>query len=185
MFKKWFLAFVVLLAFSMVVSAATVDVATSVTAREASGATATYTLVQENDATAQNCTLYSNVDGSWGVDTSVSMATVLVNGSNSFSIPASSFSTFARGDTALYNVLCYDNATGSAKDATNGTITYYVYASLYSTADLNEQVVDVFGTGIAATIDWIDLLVLLAIVGVGLSIVMGILFKGGRIFGLN
>jgi hypothetical protein len=47
------------------------------------------------------------------------------------------------------------------------------------------MVVDVFGTAINATIQWIDLLVLLAVVGIGLSIVMGILFKVSRVLGLG
>lgn len=59
------------------------------------------------------------------------------------------------------------------------------YAALYSTSDLNKMVVDVFGTALNATISWIDLLVLLAIVGIALSILMGILFKVSRILGLG
>jgi hypothetical protein len=41
------------------------------------------------------------------------------------------------------------------------------------------------GTALASTISWIDLLVLLAIVGIALSIIMGILFKVSRILGLG
>ena len=59
------------------------------------------------------------------------------------------------------------------------------YDAKYSTSDINAMVVDVFGTALNATISWIDLLVLLAIVGIGLSIVMGILFKVSRILGLG
>ena len=59
------------------------------------------------------------------------------------------------------------------------------YTHQYDTGDINEMVVDVFGTAINATINWIDLLVLLAIVGIALSIVMGILFKVSRIMGLG
>jgi len=59
------------------------------------------------------------------------------------------------------------------------------YNAKYSTSDINAMVVDVFGTALNATISWIDLLVLLAIVGIGLSIVMGILFKVSRILGLG
>lgn len=59
------------------------------------------------------------------------------------------------------------------------------YDHEYDTTDINEMVVDVFGTSINATINWIDLLVLLAIVGIALSIVMGILFKVSRIMGLG
>jgi hypothetical protein len=47
------------------------------------------------------------------------------------------------------------------------------------------MVVDVFGTALNATVSWIDLLVLLAIVGIAMSIVMGILFKVSRILGLG
>jgi hypothetical protein len=47
------------------------------------------------------------------------------------------------------------------------------------------MVVDVFGTALNSGIQWIDLLVLLAIVGVALSIVMGILFKISRVLGLG
>ena len=59
------------------------------------------------------------------------------------------------------------------------------YDAKYSTSDLNAMTVDVFGTALNATIAWIDLLVLLAIVGIALSIVMGILFKVSRILGLG
>lgn len=59
------------------------------------------------------------------------------------------------------------------------------YTKLYSTTDLNSMVVDVFGTALNSTIQWIDLLVLLAIVGIALSIVMGILFKVSRVLGLG
>lgn len=60
-----------------------------------------------------------------------------------------------------------------------------VYHAVYSTTDLNKMVVDVLGTALASTISWIDLLVLLAIVGIALSIMMGILFKVSRILGLG
>lgn len=59
------------------------------------------------------------------------------------------------------------------------------YESKYATIDLNYMVVDVFGTALNASIQWIDLLVLLAIVGIALSIVMGILFKVSRVLGLG
>jgi hypothetical protein len=59
------------------------------------------------------------------------------------------------------------------------------YESKYTTSDLNYMVVDVFGTALNASIQWIDLLVLLAIVGIALSIVMGILFKVSRVLGLG
>ena len=59
------------------------------------------------------------------------------------------------------------------------------YDAKYSTTDLNKMVVDVLGTALASTISWIDLLVLLAIVGIALSIIMGILFKVSRIMGLG
>jgi hypothetical protein len=59
------------------------------------------------------------------------------------------------------------------------------YDHQYTTTDINEMVVDVFGTALNATISWIDLLVLLAIVGIALSIIMGILFKVSRILGLG
>jgi len=59
------------------------------------------------------------------------------------------------------------------------------YTKQFSTSNLNEMVVDVFGTALNATISWIDLLVLLAIVGIALSIIMGILFKVSRILGLG
>jgi len=60
-----------------------------------------------------------------------------------------------------------------------------VYHAVYSTSDLNAMTIDVFGTALNATIGWIDLLVLLAIVGIAMSIVMGILFKVSRILGLG
>ena len=59
------------------------------------------------------------------------------------------------------------------------------YTKQYSTTDLNSMVVDVFGTALGSTIQWIDLLVLLAIVGIALSIIMGILFKVSRVLGLG
>jgi hypothetical protein len=59
------------------------------------------------------------------------------------------------------------------------------YTKVYVTGDLNSMVVDVFGTALNSTIQWIDLLVLLAIVGIALSIVMGILFKVSRVLGLG
>ena len=59
------------------------------------------------------------------------------------------------------------------------------YTHSYDTTDINEMVVDVFGTALNATISWIDLLVLLAIVGIALSIIMGILFKVSRVLGLG
>jgi len=59
------------------------------------------------------------------------------------------------------------------------------YTKVYTTANINDMVVDVFGTALNATISWIDLLVLLAIVGIALSIIMGILFKVSRILGLG
>lgn len=59
------------------------------------------------------------------------------------------------------------------------------YTALYSTSDLTDMVVDVFGTALNATITWIDLLVLLAVVGIVLSIIMGILFKVSRILGMG
>jgi len=59
------------------------------------------------------------------------------------------------------------------------------YTKVYTTTNINEMVIDVFGTALNATISWIDLLVLLAIVGVALSIIMGILFKVSRVLGLG
>jgi len=59
------------------------------------------------------------------------------------------------------------------------------YTKQFTTSNINEMVVDVFGTALNATISWIDLLVLLAIVGIALSIIMGILFKVSRILGLG
>jgi len=54
MFRKGILAFVVLLAFTMGVSAATVDVADANAYSSDGTASLTYTLVQTNAATAQN-----------------------------------------------------------------------------------------------------------------------------------
>jgi hypothetical protein len=59
------------------------------------------------------------------------------------------------------------------------------YTKVYTTTNINEMVVDVFGTALNATISWIDLLVLLAIVGIALSIIMGIMFKVSRVLGLG
>lgn len=183
MFRKVFLALFAVLFLAVGVSAATVDVVNA-NAYGTDALSLSYTLVQTNAATAQNCTLYENIDGSWGVSSLASVDSSLTNGTNSFSVTPD-FSSYSRGDTALFNVLCADNASTSAQDATNGTITYYVYVNQYSTSDLNEQVVDIMGTSINASLSWIDLLVLLAILGVGLSLVMGVLYKGGRIIGLG
>ena len=60
-----------------------------------------------------------------------------------------------------------------------------VYSALYSVSNISDMVVDVFGTALKATITWIDLLVLLAVIGIVLSIIMGILFKVSRILGLG
>jgi hypothetical protein len=59
------------------------------------------------------------------------------------------------------------------------------YDAQYSVDDISDMVVDVFGTALEATITWIDLLVLLAIIGIMLSIIMGILFKVSRVLGLG
>jgi hypothetical protein len=59
------------------------------------------------------------------------------------------------------------------------------YTQVYTTRDLNSMTVDMFGTALNATIQWIDLLVLFAVVGVALSVLMGILFKMSRVLGLG
>jgi len=59
------------------------------------------------------------------------------------------------------------------------------YSHSYDSTDLNEMTVDLFGSALNATIQWIDLLVLLAIIGVALSVIMGILFKTSRVLGLG
>jgi len=51
--------------------------------------------------------------------------------------------------------------------------------------DLNTEVSDVFSSALVATTSWIDLMVLLAIVGIALSFVMGILFRVSRILGMG
>lgn len=58
------------------------------------------------------------------------------------------------------------------------------YTAQYTTDDIEEMTIDVFGTAMNAVVDWVDLLVLLAIVGVALSVVAGILYKVSRILGL-
>ena len=58
------------------------------------------------------------------------------------------------------------------------------YTAKYSTDDIESMTIDVFGTAMEAVVDWVDLLVLLAIVGVALSVVAGILYKVSRILGL-
>lgn len=58
------------------------------------------------------------------------------------------------------------------------------YTAKYTTDDIESMTIDVFGTGMNAVVDWVDLLVLLAIVGVALSVVAGILYKVSRILGL-
>ena len=182
MLRKGILAFVVLLAFTMGVSAATVDVADASAYSSDGSVSLTYTLVQTNAATAQNCSLYDSIDGSWGVSVYASLDTSLTNGTNAFSVTPV-FTDYSNGDTALFNVLCADNASTTATDSTNGVVTFLMYKNLYSTDDLNEMTVDVLGTGVNASVQWVDLLVLLAIVSVGIGIVVSMLFKGGKIFG--
>jgi len=58
------------------------------------------------------------------------------------------------------------------------------YTAKYTTDDIESMTIDVFGTAVEAVVDWIDLLVLLAIVGVALSVIAGILYKVSRILGL-
>jgi hypothetical protein len=59
------------------------------------------------------------------------------------------------------------------------------YVTKYAVTDISNMVVDVFGSAVHATLSWIDLLVLLAVVGIILSIVMGLLFKVSRVLGLG
>lgn len=182
MFKKGLFVLFSLLFVAASVSAATADV-TDANAYSSDGtATLSYTLVQTNAETALNCTLYDDIDGSWGVSAYASVDTSLTNGSNSF-VVAPPWGTIARADTSLFNVLCATNASTNIKDATNGTVTFYAYKNLYSVSDLNEQTVDVLGTGVNATIGWVDLLVLLAIVGIVVSILVGVIYKGSKIMG--
>jgi len=58
------------------------------------------------------------------------------------------------------------------------------YTAKYTTDDIEAMTIDVFGTAAEAVVDWVDLLVLLAIVGVALSVIAGILYKVSRILGL-
>ena len=58
------------------------------------------------------------------------------------------------------------------------------YTAKYTTNDIEAMTIDVFGTATNAIVDWVDLLVLLAIVGVALSVIAGILYKVSRILGL-
>lgn len=181
--------FLLMLALPLSVSAAniaTADVSSSTIYKSLTANDLTYTVVQKNNDTIKNCTIYDNLDGSWGVAAYLAIDTSITNGTNTVSLASSSLTGISNGDTFLWNVLCKTNgSTKTRKDATNATLTYVVYQNKYSTTDLNEQVVDVFGTAIYSGISWVDLLVLLAFIGVGLSIVTGILYKGGRIVGLG
>jgi hypothetical protein len=58
------------------------------------------------------------------------------------------------------------------------------YTAKYTTDDIESMTIDVFGTAVNSAVDWVDLLVLLAIVGVALSVIAGILYKVSRIMGL-
>ena len=57
------------------------------------------------------------------------------------------------------------------------------YEKDYSSTNVNEMVVDVFGTAVSATISWIDMLVLVVICGVVLTVFMGVLFRFSRVLG--
>jgi len=185
MMKKLLCAFLMVFAVVGMASAApsTVNVGDFTMYKSDATHTLTYTVVQTNAATAKNCTLYDNIDGSWGRDTAVAVDMTILNSSaNSIVIDPSWPST---GTTHLWNLACKTNASTTIKDAANSTITFYVYQAQYSTADLNSEVVDVFGTGVKSGLGFVDLLVLLAIVGVIVGILAGVVFKGGRILGMG
>jgi hypothetical protein len=57
------------------------------------------------------------------------------------------------------------------------------YEKEYKTTDVNDMVVDVFGTAVNSTISWIDMLVLLLICAVVVSIFISMMFKASRVFG--
>lgn len=53
--------------------------------------------------------------------------------------------------------------------------------AIYQSSDLNDVMSGTFTAALGATTSWIDLMVLLAIVGIALSMVMGIMFRVSRI----
>jgi len=59
------------------------------------------------------------------------------------------------------------------------------HTAIYQSSDLNEVMTGTFTAALGVTTSWIDLVVLLGIVGIALSMVMGILFKVSRIMGLG
>lgn len=181
MTRKFILVLMVLMSMGLMASAApvTVDVQ-SVSLYQGGSHTLPYTVVRIKNTTVVNCTLLDNADGSWGRDTSVAVQSSITNGSNSFVINPT---WPGDGTTALWNVKCVSNYTKTYKDATNATMTFGVYKSLYSTSDLNKMVVDALGTGLFSTLSWVDLLVLLVIAGVVVSILAGLLYKAGKLIG--
>ena len=59
------------------------------------------------------------------------------------------------------------------------------YDEAYKTTDVNRMVVDVFGTALSSTMGWIDMLVLVVIVGLVVSILVGLMFKASHAFGFG
>jgi hypothetical protein len=59
------------------------------------------------------------------------------------------------------------------------------YPPRYDASDISGTVIGVFGSAVTETTSWVSMLVLLAVVGVILAIVMGVLFKVSRILGLG
>jgi len=59
------------------------------------------------------------------------------------------------------------------------------YEKEYVATDVNDMVVDVFGTAVSSTISWIDMLVLLVVCGLAVSISMGLLFRMSRVLGFG
>jgi len=57
------------------------------------------------------------------------------------------------------------------------------YEKEYSTTNVNEMVVDVFGTALNSTISWIDMLILLILCGLAFTVFMGLLFRFSHTLG--
>ena len=59
------------------------------------------------------------------------------------------------------------------------------YTAIYNAGDISGTVTDVFSSALTATTSWMSLCVMLAVVGVVLAFLMGILFKISRIMGMG
>lgn len=57
------------------------------------------------------------------------------------------------------------------------------YDKEYLTTNANDVIVNLFGTAISSTVSWIDMLIILVVMGIVLSLFMGILFRFSHALG--